>query len=151
MTAPLTLPCDREQLAATVARLWPDVAAVCGVDSARVGADVDAHGELLLPDITGSDALRSLGLPAWWLALEHLARSLEDLGYEVHRDGSARVVLGWAAVYLTESDMLPVRSDGLEPWHPARADRGAALLRERQERDAATCSLPNPKLHARSR
>lgn len=37
----------------------------------------------------------------------------------------------------------------LPPWHPARADRGAALLRERQERDAATCSLPNPKLHRR--
>lgn len=142
MTAPLTLPCDREQLATTVARLWPAAAAVCGVDSARVESLVQTSGILAASNYDVAPAQR-------YLAWEHLTRSLEDAGYEVRRDGSARVVLGWAAVYLTESDMLPVRIADLPPWHPARADRGAALLRERQERDPAP--LPNPKLHARSR
>lgn len=146
MADPLVLPCEPEQLARDVARLWPGAAAVAGVDPRLAAVGTHADGSLF--------AIVRVHVPpagSVSLALEHLARSLEDAGYEVQRDGSARVVLGWAAARVSAprirgGHMLTViRIADLTPWHPARADRGERLLRERQERDRETAPHEDAK------
>ena len=155
MKQPLVIPCDISQLRADVERLWPQAAHARGVrDVANTAAKVDADGYLF----DGSPFFRN-DPSVMRLALEELARALEDIGYHVEREGDSPRVLGWAATRCRRGEHLAVwysptvrwvcRIADLDAWHPNRAARGEHLLDERLRRDATVAPAPNPKLHAR--
>jgi hypothetical protein len=157
---PSVLPCDPIQLRLDVDRLWPAAARARGVDPSRhfgcvfggfTGASVDMNGELWT---SAPGGFRIVGRP-FDVALEELARALEDIGYHVERTRNRWRVLGWAAVDVAVSTIAgrmrdTVRVAWLPPSHPAREEHDTRILADRQRRDADTAPASNPKIdHAR--
>jgi len=71
-------------------------------------------------------------------AIEELARSFEDAGFDVlrHEDGR-RVVLGWTRSSEPHRKGMRARLVELGPWHPDRDRRRAELLAQRNPRAIA--------------
>lgn len=123
----LVLPCDPVQLAADVARLWPAADKARGVDSISYEVLADQWGLLDLYRMDTGGLCR--GWTSLAAALEELTRSLEDIGYAIGREGTARRVLGWAAA--------PADPDREPEWTEA-----CALPRRRDRGLVRICDLP---------
>lgn len=146
MKRPLTLPCARDDLQKAIEALWPPAATARGVDSRDERAPrpvLDGHMGVGFSIRLFSG--RNRAEPddesrASYLALEDLLRALEDMGFEVTRDGneyqSGRLVLGWAACRRAyDTTLIAIRD--LHAVHGSSVERQARLHRERAERDRA--------------
>ncbi len=87
---------------------------------------------------------------AAYAALEDVLRALEDMGFEVTRDGNrwqpGRLVLGWAA-FVRAYDTELLRFCDMHPVHGANVERSERLRRERAAMDEAAqeqASTPAP-------
>jgi hypothetical protein len=93
--APLTLPCDHDELVAIVRREWPGAARKHGVDPALLTLDVE-NGRPWATWVLGLGT-DYVGLtPLVSRALDALADLLEDAGLAIDRSDDV-LVLGWAA------------------------------------------------------
>lgn len=142
---PKTLPCTREDISTALAELWPIMAARHGIDA----RDDLAPGPLLDGHMGVGFSIRMFGPPtsepqpndrtrAAYAALEDVLRAMEDMGFEVTRDGNqwqeGRLVLGWAA-FVRAYDVELLRFRDVADVHGANVERRERLRLERAIRD----------------
>lgn len=143
MTSPSpALPCDLETLRADIRRLWPEAARAHGVDPATAHGSVYPHSE---PPLVLYVSCAVQPLEPLRLAVEDLARSLEDIGYAIERVerpgtglGPCRV-LGWEAHHFGRGrhrEAAPARLIDRASWHPVVVAWRKRLADERTARDA---------------
>jgi hypothetical protein len=137
---------DRAALAATVARLWPDIAREAGMLTRRGVAGVET-GELYVASAGGTSLDIEREHEAAARALSHVADALEASPhyYAVSRDGGVRV-LGWLAVPSTYPDfvgcLVTVRVASLDIRDSRRQAHDDAALAARQARQIAAMAPP---------
>jgi len=148
---PLVLPCTVDEIGRALEELWPKACAARGIlwpNERSPAPMLDGH-----MGIGFSIRLFGPGNPSpedsskGYAALEDMLRAMEDMGFEVTRDGNesqpGRLVLGWSACRRAYDTDL-IRICDLHAVHGARVERSARLHQERADRDrAAGASAPS--------